>query len=49
MSPEPDEAAPPRTIRSEELMAGAREIVILHNGETYRLRITRNGKLILTK
>jgi len=28
---------------------GSQEILIGHNGETYRLRITRNGKLILTK
>ena len=50
MTPEPQpEPAAPRTVRSEELMAGARGLVIVHNGETYHLRITRNGKLILTK
>ena len=26
-----------------------REAVILHNGEAYRLRVTANNKLILTK
>lgn len=31
------------------LFAGATEILIQHNGDTYRLRITRNGKLILNK
>ncbi len=36
-------------ISSEELFAGRREIEILHDGECYRLRITRNGKLILHK
>ena len=53
LSPEPRtaaEAAPaaPRHIRSEELFAGAREIVIEHHGRLYRMRITQNGKLILT-
>ena len=32
-----------------ELFSGAREIEIEHNGEIYRLRITRQGKLILNK
>ena len=51
MSPEsPAEPPPPkRVIRSAELFGEAREIVIRHEGEEYRLRITRNGKLILTK
>ncbi|MCD2172086.1 hemin uptake protein HemP [Rhizobium sp. C4] len=31
------------------LFRGAREIEIEHNGEIYRLRITRQGKLILNK
>jgi len=31
-----------------ELFGGAREIVILHNGREYRLRITQQGKLLLT-
>ena len=37
-----------RHIRSEEILRGAREIVIDHDGRLYRLRITQNGKLILT-
>lgn len=36
-------------ISASELMGGARELLIEHAGEEYRLRITRNGKLILTK
>ena len=40
---------PPAPIPTEHLFQGALEIQIVHNGETYRLRITRNGKLILTK
>jgi len=33
----------------DALMKGAREVVIEHAGEEYHLRITRKGKLILTK
>jgi len=32
-----------------ELMGSAREMVIVHAGEEYRLRVTSKGKLILTK
>ena len=39
---------PPR-IRVSELLAGAREAILEHDGQDYRLRITANGKLILTK
>jgi len=39
---------PARRIRSEEILRGAREIVIEHDGRQYQLRITQNGKLILT-
>ena len=38
-----------RLLRSEELLQGHREVLILHCHELYRLRLTRNGKLILTK
>ena len=41
--------APVHTVASAELLAGAREVVIEHRGESYRLRHTRNDKLILTK
>ncbi|WEK51222.1 MAG: hemin uptake protein HemP [Candidatus Kaistia colombiensis] len=39
----------PRVIASEDLLRGAREIIIRHVGEDYRLRLTRAGKLILNK
>jgi hemin uptake protein HemP len=32
-----------------ELLAGGREAIIIHGGERYRLRVTANDKLILTK
>ncbi len=41
--------AEPRVLRSEDLLDGAREVTILHGGEAYRLRLTSNEKLILTK
>lgn len=55
--PSPPEAVPatsvaagaPVQLDSARLFDGRRELVILHNGEPYRLRITRQEKLILTK
>lgn len=40
---------PKSCVSALELMGSARELLIEHAGEEYRLRITRNGKLILTK
>ncbi len=34
---------------SNELFEGRNEIEINHKGELYRIRITRNGKLIMNK
>lgn len=36
-------------ITTERLFQGQREIRIVHRGESYSLRITATGKLILTK
>lgn len=41
------QARSPR-IPSETLLGARGELVILHNGHEYRLRLTQNGKLILT-
>ncbi|KVV47689.1 hemin transporter HemP [Burkholderia territorii] len=38
-----------RTLSSDALLQGHSHISIAHNGETYQLRATRLGKLILTK
>ena len=38
----------PLKVASEELFGHRRELVITHNGREYRLRVTQNGKLILT-
>lgn len=37
------------SIESDALLKGSREVLIHHGGEVYRLRHTRNDKLILTK
>jgi hemin uptake protein HemP len=45
-------AAPPsrpRRLKVSELLGGEREAILEHDGQDYRLRITANGKLILTK
>lgn len=34
---------------SRDLFAGQREVLIQHEGQLYRLRITQQNKLILTK
>lgn len=45
-----DEASTPaEVVKAEELFGEHRELVIEHNGERYRLRITRRNKLILQK
>jgi hemin uptake protein HemP len=36
-------------IDSRDLFVGTREIIIGHGGESYRLRLTAQNKLILTK
>jgi hemin uptake protein HemP len=38
-----------RALNSHTLLGGQDEIAIRHGNETYRLRRTRQGKLILTK
>jgi len=40
---------PPRVVDIHELLGAAREVVIVHKGENYRLRITAKDRLILTK
>jgi len=42
-------ARPLRRWQSEELLGQAGEAVITHGNQTYRLRCTTTGKLILTK
>lgn len=44
-----DLPAPSRTVSSDLLFRGGHEIGIEHHGAMYRLKITRQGKLILNK
>jgi hemin uptake protein HemP len=37
------------SLRSDALLQGRSHVSIAHNGQTYQLRATRLGKLILTK
>ncbi len=39
----------PKTLKSDDLFEGEKEICIEHNGALYRLKITRQDKLILNK
>jgi len=43
-----DVAIEPRRVSSESLLGAKKELVIVHNKREYRLRLTQNGKLILT-
>jgi hemin uptake protein HemP len=43
------ELHPQRTLSSSSLFQGTREIAIEHGESIYRLKITRQGKLILNK
>lgn len=45
-SPEADK--PLERVESRELLGPKGELVIVHNGREYRLRLTQHGKLILT-
>jgi hemin uptake protein HemP len=45
----PVQPAPlPAKVPSQTLLGARKELVITHNGREYRLRVTQNGKLILT-
>ncbi len=47
--PTPSPAPTPAVLDAQALLGQRNEVVIRHREETYRLRLTRNGKLILTK
>jgi len=48
-TPPPEGRHKLRTFSSAELFAGGSEIRIMHDQALYRLKITRQGKLILNK
>ena len=41
-------ALSPNRVQSEALLGEAKALLIMHNGREYQLRLTQNGKLILT-
>jgi len=45
----PQRPAQPQRVDSASLFGNARELIIRHGNEEYRLRLTSQGKLILTK
>ncbi len=46
---QPEQATRSDVVDSRELFRGKRELTISHEGQLYRLRVTRNGRLILNK
>lgn len=40
---------PRRRVKVTDILSDQREAIIEHNGQDYLLRITANGRLILTK
>ncbi len=47
--PPPSATGTPLRWASSQLLGAGKEAVVEHRGETYRLRLTAAGKLILTK
>jgi len=47
--PEQAASTTARRLKMSDLLTGEREAILEHDGQEYRLRITANGKLILTK
>ncbi len=46
--PQSSDSGAPVRIPSDALLGARREVIILHAGREYRLRVTQHGKLILT-
>lgn len=44
----PVDSVGPVRVTSRELLQDRAELIIVHEGREYRLRVTQNGKLILT-
>jgi len=47
-APPPSQTSAIKRVASRDLLGEHGELVIIHQGREYRLRITQNGKLILT-
>lgn len=48
-APQPSAVPAQPALDSSQLLGGRKQVAISHGGELYSLRLTRNGKLILTK
>jgi hemin uptake protein HemP len=48
LAPKSEAHPAPRRVTSGQLLGPAGELLIEHHGREYRLRLTQNGKLILT-
>jgi hemin uptake protein HemP len=48
-TPQPRSASPARRLPVRNLLQNANTLILEHKGQDYILRVTRNGKLILTK
>lgn len=48
-SPSPEQSTRPAQISSRELLGESGILLIEHQNQQYQLRITKTGKLILTK
>jgi hemin uptake protein HemP len=48
IEPNRSRKAAPGRVSSRELLGARGELIIDHQGREYRLRLTQNGKLILT-
>lgn len=46
---QPLSAATAQPVDSTDLLQGCKMVQIVHNGTVYRLQVTQQGKLILTK
>lgn len=49
LTPSRTRATQPPSVDAGTLLGTGREVIIVHGNERYRLRLTQNGKLILTK
>jgi hemin uptake protein HemP len=49
VSPTPPASPSPIVVSSADIFLGAQELHIRHNGEVYRLVVTKDGELILNK
>lgn len=47
--PSTESSAESKPVQFHEIANGKNEVTIEHDGQTYRLRVTKNGKLLLNK